>query len=177
MMQTVKMVRCVCVCVTKINFIFGVLILNKKFHYHFHVLVYGGRVTQRHFFLYYSWAQFIADIYKIHYFSPYSEYWTEITVTNSNKMYSNIIKYIHVLSDLFQWPLPFSTELLSSYIFTQKCERAYSNIYLFPCYRDLHLDDVTDFTMFSDTKFLVKRATEVIMQHGDDAKETKYEFS
>lgn len=44
-------------------------------------------------------------------------------------------------------------------------------------YRDLHLDDVTDMAMLSDTKFLVKRATEAIKQMDTDAKDTKYEFS
>lgn len=43
--------------------------------------------------------------------------------------------------------------------------------------RDLHLNDVTDVTVLSDTKFLVKRAVEAIIQNDQDAKETNYEFS
>lgn len=43
--------------------------------------------------------------------------------------------------------------------------------------RDLHLDDVTDIAMLSDAKFLVKRATDAIMQRDRDAKDTQYEFS
>ncbi|XP_031622591.1 uncharacterized protein LOC116340299 [Contarinia nasturtii] len=42
---------------------------------------------------------------------------------------------------------------------------------------DLHLDDVTDVSQHLDAKFLVKRATDAIMERDNDAKETKYEFS
>lgn len=69
--------------------------------------------------------------------------------------------------------------------FYAKMQKTYSNIdfcvseFLFcsSFCRDLHLDDVTNVAMLSDAKFLVKRATDVIMQRDNDAKESKYEFS
>lgn len=84
--------------------------------------------------------------------------------------------------------LPLSHHFVSFYASEKsalptKTQNFYSNIdflftrVTFVCYRDLHLDDVRDVTMLSNTKFLVKRATEAIKQMDADAKETKYEFS
>lgn len=43
--------------------------------------------------------------------------------------------------------------------------------------RDLHLDDVTDTSLLTDTKFLVKRATDAITFKDDDTQDTTYEYS